>query len=362
MHGNNIPNDLDTTADAVRKAALSLYFRSPNAYPNHRYLREKRIGSPFPLKLETKKARKQDAGSAKRFNEWLVIPLFDAVTGEFQAVQRINQDGHKLFMPGAKVKGACVLPYHYGLDALNGKTTPLLIAEGYATAAAVMNATGWPTLAAMYAYNLQPVAEAMRQHYPNREIIIAGDNDSTGRDCACMAALAVDGKVAFPDETEKDFCDLRRRGSTAVVAKINAAEPPPPRDNEAESEPHVSHPQGDVTDREIMLTIATLQVIPPATKRCDRVYIGMAAWRATNGDHEALKAWRRWLQRAFPTDPKIKLEIIRRAPQQWRRFRRSLTKPYEKPTVGLGTLMFIADRVDPKWRHRPLHDLLKEGV
>jgi len=53
----------------------------------------------------------------------------------------------------------------------------LLIAEGYATAATVHQATGFATVAAMNCGNLFAVAKAQREKFPDREIIIAADND-----------------------------------------------------------------------------------------------------------------------------------------------------------------------------------------
>jgi hypothetical protein len=114
-------------------------------------------------------------------------------------------------------------------------------------------------------------------------------------------------------------------------------------------EPHVSHAQEEVTDREIVLAVATLYVIPPQMEWHERNYIGMAMWRATAGDQQGFDAWRWWLHRSGRYDE-------RHAQRQWRKYGKYLPKPHRTP-VGLGTLMFIADRVNPQWRNQ-LRDFL----
>ena len=54
---------------------------------------------------------------------------------------------------------------------------PLVIAEGYATAATLREVTGLPTVAAFDSGNLAEIARAHRERDPGRTIIIAGDND-----------------------------------------------------------------------------------------------------------------------------------------------------------------------------------------
>jgi len=85
----------------------------------------------------------------------------------------------------------------------------------------------------MSAANLQAVAKAMRSRFPNRDLIVAADDDAgqpknTGIDCAKIAAQAIDGLLAFPARPEAerrcniDFADLT---DAAIVAGINGASP-----------------------------------------------------------------------------------------------------------------------------------------
>ena len=57
----------------------------------------------------------------------------------------------------------------------------LLVAEGYATAASLHMATGYPVAVAFDAGNLQPVAEALRKRYPQTKLLICADNDDLGK-------------------------------------------------------------------------------------------------------------------------------------------------------------------------------------
>jgi putative DNA primase/helicase len=93
----------------------------------------------------------------------------------------------------------------------------IVIAEGYSTAATLYKALGYSTIVAFDNGNLLPVAKALREKYPDKRIIIAGDDDrqvkkmlgtNPGRERACEAAVAVGGTAVFPvfaqDEMEED--------------------------------------------------------------------------------------------------------------------------------------------------------------
>jgi len=94
----------------------------------------------------------------------------------------------------------------------------MVIAEGYSTAATIHQATGHATAVSFNAGNILPVAKALRERFPDIEIIIAGDNDTQtegnpGKSKATEAAKAVNGRVIIPEfiNTENnptDFNDL----------------------------------------------------------------------------------------------------------------------------------------------------------
>lgn len=63
-----------------------------------------------------------------------------------------------------------------GLDALR-QVPAIVIGEGYATLDTLSQALGIPTVAAFDSGNLPNVARLMREKFPDKPIIIAGDND-----------------------------------------------------------------------------------------------------------------------------------------------------------------------------------------
>src|SRR5690606_19898560 len=56
----------------------------------------------------------------------------------------------------------------------------VLLAEGYATAATLFEATGLPVVCAFDASNLMPVAEALRKRYKRARILVCADDDLFG--------------------------------------------------------------------------------------------------------------------------------------------------------------------------------------
>jgi putative DNA primase/helicase len=123
------------------------------------------------------------------------------------SLQFIDPPGGKMFMPNGRVECG-----HYVVGDL-GKPGPLLIAEGYATAATLHELTGMPAIVAFNAGNLAPVAQTYRQLHPDRPIYIAGDNDhrreaegkpNVGREKAEEAAAAIGAFVLLPAFAEQD--------------------------------------------------------------------------------------------------------------------------------------------------------------
>ena len=93
-----------------------------------------------------------------------------------------------------------------GLDALVDAPA-LVISEGYATADSLSAVLGFPTVAAFDSGNLVLVAKALHEKFPDKLVVIAGDDDkyveatqgyNPGRSKANEAAKAVGGKVLLP--------------------------------------------------------------------------------------------------------------------------------------------------------------------
>ncbi|MDO9145118.1 PriCT-2 domain-containing protein [Rhodoferax sp.] len=165
----------------------------------------------------------------------VLVPMVDTV-GKLWNVQRIfprkpaNVGTDKMGLKGARKSGC----FHWCGDPAGASV--LLVAEGYATAASLHQATGRPVAVAFDAGNLPHVAKALHQAHPAALIVICGDDDTDthaktgnnpGRDKATAAARAVTGLAVFPEGLPagaSDFNDWHAAaGLDAVRACIEAA-------------------------------------------------------------------------------------------------------------------------------------------
>jgi putative DNA primase/helicase len=159
----------------------------------------------------------------------LLVPIRD-VDHDLHGIERVWPNGDKKFTGATTVGG-----HYFGIGKPGGR---LIVAEGFATAASIHEATGDAVAVAFDCGNLKPVALALRAKFPDIEIIIAADDDiatvgNPGRTKANQAAQAVNGLVSFPDfgnnrpHDVSDFNDLaKHRGPEVVAAQIVAAVPP----------------------------------------------------------------------------------------------------------------------------------------
>jgi putative DNA primase/helicase len=163
-----------------------------------------------------------------------LVPLRDA-DGVLWNVQRIAPERpakgtDKLFQKGGRKSGLWHL-----LGQPEGAAV-VLVAEGYATAASLHQAGGWPVAVAFDAGNLAHVAKALHQQHPGALLVVCGDDDrateartgtNTGRVKAQAAARAVGGLAVFPVGLEgeaSDFNDMHQaQGLGAVHAAVEAA-------------------------------------------------------------------------------------------------------------------------------------------
>jgi len=131
----------------------------------------------------------------KTFMVWdLVVPLSLPGVG-LASLQFVNGDqaDNKRALPGGRKQGACfILP--------GREEEPLCLAEGLATALSINQTTGYEAVMCVDAGNLLPVARAMRERWPGREMVICGDSDPTGRAKAEEAARAINAVLFFPEE------------------------------------------------------------------------------------------------------------------------------------------------------------------
>ncbi|MDR5777708.1 MULTISPECIES: AAA family ATPase [unclassified Caballeronia] len=157
----------------------------------------------------------------------LIVPVRDA-SGELVSVQFIHADGTKRFLTGGAKRGCY---YSFGPKPADR----IIIAEGFATAASLFEATGLSVAVAFDSGNLKPVALAVKANLPTGcKIIVAADDDAEtagnpGITAATDAAKSVTGLLAVPDfgdnrpEGASDFNDLAQHAGLAAVVSCLAA-------------------------------------------------------------------------------------------------------------------------------------------
>ena len=163
--------------------------------------------SPY---LKSKQVDSCDGLGIKYDGANIFVPMRD-VFGKLWSIQSINAEGEKYFTKGGKKQSS----FHV-IGELNPNN--IFIAEGLSTGASIHMAVNVGVAIAFDAGNLIPVAQALREKYPNSKIIICGDDDrwgkkknkdgtpvNTGREKAKKAARLVNAKVVFPK-----FSDLTK--------------------------------------------------------------------------------------------------------------------------------------------------------
>lgn len=165
----------------------------------------------------------------------VLVPMQDG-SGAILNVQRILPNGEKRFLPGGRKSGL----WHWvgAIPADNDYNGPLLIAEGYATAASLYEACALPCAVALDCGNLMHVAHSVRGRFPNARIVVCADDDANnktkhpdgsnpGLTKARAAANGIRGMVAVPavlPDGMTDFNDLSlHAGAPAVKACVTLA-------------------------------------------------------------------------------------------------------------------------------------------
>lgn len=190
--------------DAYREAAEKARQQWEAAVPatDHSYLSRKAVG----------------AHGTRQDDTILYVPIY-GLGGALRSLQRITPDGTKRFLPGGETKG--------GRFWIGEPGPAIVLAEGFATAAAIHEATGLPVCITFSIGNLMGVAKDVRKSHPGARLILAADNDikadgpNVGYQKAQEASQAVSGTVALPDLGGKkcDWWDVRHeQGDKAIRA------------------------------------------------------------------------------------------------------------------------------------------------
>lgn len=167
----------------------------------------------------------------------LMVPMRDS-SGELWGVQQVYPDGQKYFLTGQRINGLFhVVGPELGIDVI-------YIAEGFATAASIHQATGKSVVVAFNAQNLVHVAKELKDKFETSVFIVCGDDDqfterdgqpyNPGREFAEKAAKACMGKAIYPSFTSleskpTDFNDLHVLEGLEAVKKQIVGAPDPER-------------------------------------------------------------------------------------------------------------------------------------
>jgi phage/plasmid primase-like uncharacterized protein len=164
-------------------------------------------------------------------NNQIVIPLTDTAN-KIHSLQYINQDGTKKFLKGGEKQGNFFLITKDDNNNKNLKQEKeIYLAEGFATAASIHQATNKPVAVCFDAGNIEHVLKNLKSAHPDKQFIIAADNDlwkeaNIGRDKALIAASKYGAKVILPqfkyehkDHLPTDFNDLHKLAGIDEVRK-----------------------------------------------------------------------------------------------------------------------------------------------
>lgn len=211
---NQAKREAETLARHERRAAWAAkIWESAKPAEYHKYLEIKHIrahGIRYVEQLEWRTYHDNNPINITLRNA-LIIPSRDIRARLWNLQIILTEENeilgtNKLFLPGAKMNGL----FHY----IGKRTKDICLAEGYATAATIHEATGYRSIAAFSAGNLPYVAKNVREVFPDGRIVICADYDKAdqrgrraGIEKAEEAAKLVDGVVAIPPVEGFDFND-----------------------------------------------------------------------------------------------------------------------------------------------------------
>ncbi len=207
--------DLQAQYQKVAKRAYGIFVNASPAPDTHPYLQRKGVR----------------AGELRIDGEGnLLVPMRDE-RGYLWNLQLIQPDGTKRYLPESRKAGLMHVMKGDGKG-------PTIIAEGYATAADLHEASGRTVVMAFDAGNLGHVATTLKKLSPDLDLVIAADDDhkleaegkaNTGIVRARQAAQAVNGRAIvpplLPGEKLKglsDYNDLKQERGPKALAGVLA--------------------------------------------------------------------------------------------------------------------------------------------
>ena len=183
--------------ELAAETALSIYTRAGEADDSHPYLVAKGI-----------KAHGIVIGGDGR----LIVPVFSDGDKTMSSLQYIDVNGGKQFLTGGKIAGC----WHQIGSLIGAKD--VFIAEGYATASSIFEATDKPCVVAFNAGNLPSVAKSVRDIVGiTCNMVICADLDASGVGVEkAKEAAKLSGARVVVSPTSSDFNDAVQSGVDIV--------------------------------------------------------------------------------------------------------------------------------------------------
>ena len=173
--------ELAKSREVAANTVEQIWANAMPASPDHPYLARKGV---------------QPHGARATGDGRLVVPLYGS-DGALSSLQYIAHDGGKLYHPGGATGGKY---WQIGVTDIPGT---IYLAEGFATAATIHEATGRPCIVAYSASNLVPVCGSIRERFgAAQDLVIVADHDAsgTGQKYADQASAKYGARVVMPPE------------------------------------------------------------------------------------------------------------------------------------------------------------------
>ncbi len=151
-------------------------------------------------------------------------------------MQRISPTGFKQYVENGRVKGCYNVIFDK--DRIENTDEAILISTGFGTSAAINEAMDRPVVVTFQDSNMETVGLKLYEKYPDREIIILGDDDrdlplkspplkNSGREAAeKQTADSISGVAIFPKFSDRengsefaDFADTSKRQRMVALKK-----------------------------------------------------------------------------------------------------------------------------------------------
>jgi putative DNA primase/helicase len=173
--------ELAKSREVAANTVEQIWANATGASPDHPYLVRKGV---------------QPHGARLTGDGRLVVPLYGA-DGALSSLQYISHDGGKLYHSKGETGGK------FWQVGTTDEPGTIYIAEGFATAATIHEATHRPCFIAFSAHNMPSVALSVREMIgATGELVVVGDNDESGvgQKYAADAAAKASARLVIPPE------------------------------------------------------------------------------------------------------------------------------------------------------------------